>query len=477
MAFLEKLGGFAKNIGDKTSDAIETGKLNNKITAEKAAINELLRQIGSYYYQKHQDGVPDDPDAVELLTTIDNHNNTIAELQADIERIKAEAEAASAAPVVEEPTEVLCPACGAENKPGTKFCRACGAAVPQPAVEAAIDASIICPDCGAENKPGTKFCRACGVALAAAAPAEVVPEIAEEAAVAETIAGEPAVEAIEEDAVAAEVVVEEVVVAVVSEESVVEESVATDASIVCPDCGAENKPGTKFCRACGVALAAAAPAAAVPEIAEEAAVVETIAEEPAVEAIEEDAVAAEVVVEEAVVAVVLEEPVVEEAVAIDASIVCPDCGAENKPGTKFCRACGVALAAAAPAEVVVEAVVQADIITEETAEVIVDEPAIKTAVVEPVVYTYTAPVSAEPVVYTAPAVEAAPVATPTPEGITCAACGAVNPVGTKFCRSCGKGFAAPPPAPVAPESRFCPNCGTKNAATSRFCGSCGHKFA
>ena len=31
MALFDKLSDFAKNIGDKTTDAIETGKLNSKI--------------------------------------------------------------------------------------------------------------------------------------------------------------------------------------------------------------------------------------------------------------------------------------------------------------------------------------------------------------------------------------------------------------------------------------------------------------
>ena len=40
MAFLDKLGDIARNIGDKTTDAIETTKLNSKINGERAAIAE-----------------------------------------------------------------------------------------------------------------------------------------------------------------------------------------------------------------------------------------------------------------------------------------------------------------------------------------------------------------------------------------------------------------------------------------------------
>ena len=49
MAFFDKINDFAKNISDKTSDAIETSKLNSKIAAEKLAANEELLKIGQHY--------------------------------------------------------------------------------------------------------------------------------------------------------------------------------------------------------------------------------------------------------------------------------------------------------------------------------------------------------------------------------------------------------------------------------------------
>lgn len=50
MAFFDKLGGLAKNIGDKTSDAIEINKLNSRINSEKAAAGEEMKKIGEFYY-------------------------------------------------------------------------------------------------------------------------------------------------------------------------------------------------------------------------------------------------------------------------------------------------------------------------------------------------------------------------------------------------------------------------------------------
>ncbi|HZU61218.1 MAG TPA: adenylate/guanylate cyclase domain-containing protein, partial [Solirubrobacteraceae bacterium] len=51
-------------------------------------------------------------------------------------------------------TSVACSACGAENRPGRRFCGQCGAALELP-----------CPACGAANDPGDRFCGECGTAL------------------------------------------------------------------------------------------------------------------------------------------------------------------------------------------------------------------------------------------------------------------------------------------------------------------------
>src|SRR5436309_1199314 len=47
-----------------------------------------------------------------------------------------------------------CPACGAENEAGRKFCGECGGAL-----------SVLCAACGNPNTPGVKFCGECGAAL------------------------------------------------------------------------------------------------------------------------------------------------------------------------------------------------------------------------------------------------------------------------------------------------------------------------
>jgi membrane protease subunit (stomatin/prohibitin family) len=169
MAFFDKLGDIARNIGDKATDAIETTKLNNKISAEKTAIAEFMRQIGEYYYGKHQAGESDDPGAAELYAAIDGHNRTIADTQAEIARIQAENEAQSAqAQTAAVPTaapapasdSIACPSCGKINAPGTKFCCECGGKLEIPAP--AVPETRPCPGCGAQIPADNKFCGECG---------------------------------------------------------------------------------------------------------------------------------------------------------------------------------------------------------------------------------------------------------------------------------------------------------------------------
>ena len=171
MAFLDKLSGIAKNIGDLAGETIEITKLNSKINSEKNAIDGVYRSIGESYYQKFKGGDVMPPEIAELCAEIDVHKAVMDEARAEIERIKTEdvVKEAPAGGVIE------CPACAKAHTPGTKFCQECGAKVE-------VAGKIICP-CGAEVAPGVKFCQECGAKVEAvekricACGAEVAPGI------------------------------------------------------------------------------------------------------------------------------------------------------------------------------------------------------------------------------------------------------------------------------------------------------------
>jgi len=165
MAFFDKLSDFAKNIGDKTTDAIETGKLQSKINSEKSLAGEELKKIGEFYYNAWLNGGEIAPEILEVCTAAKAHYDAADEAQAEIDRIRAEneaAKAAAAAPAAPAaPAGIVCTACGAENAPGTKFCCNCGNKLEIPAPPE----PKICPNCGTKNEPGTRFCGNCGTAL------------------------------------------------------------------------------------------------------------------------------------------------------------------------------------------------------------------------------------------------------------------------------------------------------------------------
>lgn len=57
---------------------------------------------------------------------------------------------------------MVCSACGNENKPGARFCAACGKSL-----------TLVCRDCGATLKPGARFCPQCGRSVDTAAASEI----------------------------------------------------------------------------------------------------------------------------------------------------------------------------------------------------------------------------------------------------------------------------------------------------------------
>ena len=82
MAFFDKLSDFAKNIGDKTTDAIETGKLQSKVNSEKNLAGEKLKKIGEFYYNAWLNGDEIAPEVLEICTAAKAHYDAAGEAQA-----------------------------------------------------------------------------------------------------------------------------------------------------------------------------------------------------------------------------------------------------------------------------------------------------------------------------------------------------------------------------------------------------------
>ncbi len=133
MAFFDKLGDIAKNIGDKTGDAIESTKLNSEMSSKKREVSQLKQKIGDFYYDKYKMGKVIDPEVLEFFMGVDELMLEINALQAEINNIKGEREYKSA-PVSSQPIGIKCSNCGTVNDIGKKFCFECGAKLEEPQI-------------------------------------------------------------------------------------------------------------------------------------------------------------------------------------------------------------------------------------------------------------------------------------------------------------------------------------------------------
>jgi pyruvate/2-oxoglutarate dehydrogenase complex dihydrolipoamide acyltransferase (E2) component len=149
MAFFDKVGNMAKNISDRTGDAIEINKLQAKISGERNAMAEQMRKLGEYYYIKHNKGEALEDGALEFCKVIDEHWKNVTEAQEKIDKIKADNEAQKAAAAA--PAPQMAP----ETPPA--------AAATQAAPEApAAPQARFCTSCGAKLDDDVKFCGSCG---------------------------------------------------------------------------------------------------------------------------------------------------------------------------------------------------------------------------------------------------------------------------------------------------------------------------
>lgn len=127
MAFLDKVNQMAKNLGEKTSDVIETTKLTAKISAEKSAANTELTKIGEFYYKKFLAGEEVATEILEFCNAAKTHYDNIAAARVEIENIKNDnASAETSQDASQNAGGTFCTSCGEQVADDVNFCPSCG---------------------------------------------------------------------------------------------------------------------------------------------------------------------------------------------------------------------------------------------------------------------------------------------------------------------------------------------------------------
>lgn len=129
--FFDKIGEVAKSAAGKTNDMLELNRLNAKIGAAESSIAKFKEQIGNFYWEKAAAGAQPDAEILEWCGAIQTAEEEIASLREAVAVIKGGVNP-PAQPTPSSPVALVkCPACGAENPTGTKFCSECGGKFPE----------------------------------------------------------------------------------------------------------------------------------------------------------------------------------------------------------------------------------------------------------------------------------------------------------------------------------------------------------
>lgn len=119
MDLFNKVGEEITNMGNDivkiTKDVSNNAKLQASIVAENNKINEQLRMIGEWFYQKYKD----DPYGLEIID--ESIGNSIHKIKTSEKKILEAKEA-----IARNKGGVVCPDCQNTMPKGSSFCNKCG---------------------------------------------------------------------------------------------------------------------------------------------------------------------------------------------------------------------------------------------------------------------------------------------------------------------------------------------------------------
>ncbi len=111
MAFFDKVKQGLDAASKKTSEVIETTKINSSIRGEKDAIDAIYRQIGKAAFDQYASTGSGNEEYLGFFQTIMEHQGKVAELEQKLDEIK---------------NVKNCPNCQTEQPREVLFCSKCG---------------------------------------------------------------------------------------------------------------------------------------------------------------------------------------------------------------------------------------------------------------------------------------------------------------------------------------------------------------
>ncbi len=116
--FGKRVSEVAKSVSQKTAEAAEVARLNSRIAAREAEVEQLFLQIGKAYYSMRGAGGANE--AADMFC------QKVTELEQECESMRKEIDALR--------RQSRCPNCGGVQPIEASFCASCGTKLPKPAV-------------------------------------------------------------------------------------------------------------------------------------------------------------------------------------------------------------------------------------------------------------------------------------------------------------------------------------------------------